>query len=89
MVAISVMCLGLFSGSGVGAFSLFVTNLQTVFSWGRGEIMLAFTIYYLLTGLAAPGVGWLVDRYGVRGVIAGGSLIAGLGFISLYALQGL
>ncbi len=89
MIAISVMCLGLFSGSGVGVFSLFVTNLQTVFDWGRGEIMLAFTIYYLLTGLAAPGVGWLVDRYGVRGVIAGGSLIAGLGFISLYALQGL
>ncbi len=89
MVAISVMCLGLFSGSGVGAFSLFVTNLQTVFGWGRGEIMLAFTIYYLLTGLAAPGVGWLVDRYGVRGVITGGSLIAGLGFISLYSLQGL
>ncbi len=89
MVAISVMCLGLFSGSGVGAFSLFVTNLQTAFGWGRGEIMLAFTIYYLFTGLAAPAVGWLVDRYGVRGVIAGGSLLAGLGFASLYALQGL
>ena len=89
MVAISVMCLGLFSGSGVGSFSLFVTNLQTAFDWGRGEIMLAFTLYYLLTGLAAPLVGLLVDRYGVRGVIAGGSLIAGMGFLSLYALQGL
>jgi len=89
MVAISVLCLGLFSGSGVGAFSLFVTNLQTAFGWGRGQIMLAFTIYYLLTGLAAPLVGWLVDRYGVRGVITGGSLIAALGFASLYTLQGL
>ena len=89
MIAISLLCLGLFSGSGVGAFSLFVTNLQTAFGWGRGEIMLAFTIYYLLTGVAAPPVGALVDRYGVRGVIAAGSLIAGLGFISLYVLQGL
>jgi MFS family permease len=89
MIAIAILSLGLFSGSGVGAFSLFVTNLQAAFGWGRGEIMLAFTIYYLLTGLAAPLVGWLVDRYGVRGVIAGGSLIAGLGFVSLYSLQGL
>ena len=89
MIVISVMCLGLFSGCGVGAFSLFVNSLQPEFGWGRGEIMLAFTIYYLFTGLAAPPVGWLVDRYGVRWVIAGGSLIAGLGFLSLYALQGL
>ena len=89
MVAISVLCLALFSGSGVGAFSLFVTSLQTDFGWGRGEIMLAFTIYFLLNGLAAPPVGWLVDRYGVRGVIAAGSLIASLGFASLYALHGL
>ena len=89
MLAVSVLCLGLFSGTGVGVFSLFVTSLQTDFGWGRGEIMLAFTIYYLLTGVAAPLVGWLVDRYGVRGIIAGGSLIAGLGFISLNALQGL
>ena len=51
--------------------------------------MLAFTIYYLLIGLASPVVGRLVDRYGVRGVIVGGSLIAGLGFISLNTLQGL
>jgi MFS family permease len=89
ILAISVLCLALFSGSGVAVFSLFVTHLQTGFGWGRGEIMLAFTIYYLLTGLAAPGVGWLVDRYGVRGVIAGGSLIAGLSFVSLYVLQGI
>jgi len=84
-----VLCLALSSGTGVGVFSLFVTDLQTDFGWGRGQIMLTFTIYYLLIGLAAPPVGWLVDRYGVREVIAGGSLIAGLGFISLYALQGL
>ena len=70
-------------------FSLFVTDLQTDFGWDRGEIMLTFTIYYLLVGLAALPVGWMVDRCGVRGIITGGSLIAGLGFVSLYALQGL
>jgi MFS family permease len=89
ILAISVLCLALCSGSGVGVFSLFVTKLQTSFNWDRGEIMLTFTIYYLLIGLASPLVGRLVDRYGVRGVIIGGSLIAGFGFVSLYTLQAL
>lgn len=87
MIAISVLCLGIFSGCGVGSFSIFVNSLQSEFGWGRGEIMLAFTIFFLLTGLAAPLVGGIVDRYGVRGVIAVGSLITGLGFASLYVLQ--
>lgn len=89
MIAVSMLCLGLFSGCGVGSFSLFVTNLQAEFGWGRAEIMLAFTIYFLLTGLAAPPVGSIVDRYGVRGVIGVGALVTGLGFVSLYVLQDL
>jgi len=87
MIAIAVLSLGIFSGCGVGSFSLFVSSLQSEFGWGRGEIMLAFTIFFLLTGLVAPLVGGIVDRYGVRGVIAVGALIAGIGFASLYVLQ--
>jgi len=87
MIAVSLLCLGIFSGCGVGSFSLFVNSLQSEFGWGRGEIMLAFTIFFLLTGLAAPLVGGIVDRYGVRGVIAVGALVTGLGFASLYVLQ--
>lgn len=89
VLAVLFLCLAIFSGCGFGAFSLLVTSLQTDFGWGRGEIMLAFTIYFLLTGVAAPLVGGLVDRYGARGIIATGSLIASLGFVSLYVLQGL
>jgi len=77
----------MFSGCGVGVFSLFVTPLQSDFGWGRGEIMFGFTIYFLLTGLAAPLVGSLVDRYGVKGVISVGALLTGLGFASLNLLQ--
>lgn len=84
-----MLCLGTFSGSGVGSFSLFVNSLQSEFSWGRGEIMLGFTIFFLLTGVAAPLVGIIVDRYGVRGVISVGALLTGLGFVSLYMLKSL
>jgi MFS family permease len=87
VLVVSFLCLALFSGSGVGVFSLFVTPLQADFGWGRAEIMLGFTLFFLLTGLAAPPVGILVDRYGVRGVIAIGAFIVGLGFASLYLLQ--
>jgi MFS family permease len=89
IIAVSVVCLGTFSGSGVGSFSLFVNSLQSEFGWGRGEIMLAFTIFFLLTGAAAPLVGSIVDRYGVRGVISAGALVTGFGFVSLYMLQSL
>ncbi len=87
VLGVSFLCLALFSGSGVGVFSLFVTPLQAEFGWGRGEIMLGFTVFFLLTGLGAPPAGLLVDRYGVRGVIAAGALIAGLSFGSLYFMQ--
>ncbi|TET46577.1 MAG: hypothetical protein E3J57_05530, partial [Dehalococcoidia bacterium] len=57
ILVVSFLCLGTFSGSGVGSFSLFVNSLQSEFGWGRGEIMLAFTIFFLLTGVVAPLVG--------------------------------
>jgi len=89
ILIVAFFCLFIFSGIGVGVFSLFVTPLQSDFGWGRGEIMLAFTIYFLLTGLAAPLAGSLVDRYGVRGVISAGAFVAGLGFISLNLMRSL
>ena len=89
ILVVAFLGLFIFSGTGVGAFSLFVTLLQSDFGWGRGEIMLAFTVYFLLTGVAAPPVGGLIDRYGVRGVISVGAFIAGVGFASLYLLQNL
>ena len=49
--------------------------------------MLAFSLFFLVMGLSAPFTGKLIDRYGVRGVITGGSLAGGVSFVSLYFLQ--
>jgi len=49
--------------------------------------MLAFSIVFLCSGAASPLAGSLIDRYGVRGVISVGSLIAGLGLVSLTYLN--
>ena len=77
------LCLFIWAGSGYFGFSLFVTSLEADFGWSRGEIMAAFTIFYLVQGMASPFIGRVVDRYGVRGVISVGAFITGLGFVLL------
>jgi len=82
-VATAFFCAFIHSGCGFYAFSLFVTPLQAEFGWGRGGIMVALTIFFLIGGMSAPAVGRLVDRYGARNVIATGAFITGVGFVLL------
>jgi len=89
ILAAAFYCVFIYSGCGFYAFSLFVKPLQADFGWGRGEIMAAFTIFYLVMGVTAPYFGRLIDRYGVRKVISIGAFIAGLGFILLSLMNNL
>ena len=82
-------CLFISSSCGFYAFSLFIKPLQASLDWGRGEIMAAFTILFLVRGAALPFIGVLIDRYGARIVIFIGALIAGLGFILLSLMHNL
>jgi len=76
-------CAFIWAGCTIFNFSLFVKPLEAEFGWGRGEIMIAFTILFLVIGVASPFAGRLVDRYGARKVIAIGALIGGLGLALL------
>ena len=89
IVVATFFCLFIVSGCGFFAFSLFVRPLQTDLGWGRGDIMAAFTIFYLVVGVASPFIGRVVDRYGARRVISIGALIAGIGFMSLSLVNSL
>lgn len=82
-------CLFIYAGCGFYAFSLFVRPLQADFGWGRGEINAAFTILFLVSGVASPFIGKVVDRYGARRVISIGAAIVGLGFILLSVMSNL
>jgi MFS family permease len=77
------------NGCGYYAFSLFVRPLEAEWGWGRGEIMIAFTILYLFIGIASPFIGRAVDHYGVRKVISIGALMAGVGFVFLSQMRDL
>ena len=82
-------CLFVVGGCGFYAFSLFVNPLQMEFGWGRGEIMIGFTLFILIMGAAAPLVGRVINRYAVNRVIAAGAALGGLGFALLTQTQGL
>jgi len=81
LVLVTFTFLFLAIGCGSFAFSLFVAPLQYELGWGRGQIMAAFTIFFVTMGVVSPLVGKLVDRYGARPVIPVGALIMGLGFV--------
>lgn len=57
-------------------FTNFIEPMQTELGWSRGEISGAFSLAMLITGLAAPPLGYIFDRYGVRWVMTLGSILA-------------
>ena len=89
IVAVAFLCTFIYAGCGFYAFSLFVKPLQADLGWSRGEVMAAFTVLYLVSAVASPFVGRVVDRYGARTVLAAGSSVAGLGFILLSMMNNL
>jgi len=87
VLAAAFLCIFISQGCGFFTFSLFVKPLEADMGWGRGEIMGAFTVFFLSMGIFSPVVGRIVDRYGVRRVIFAGALMMGIGFILLGLMQ--
>ena len=89
VVAVAFLCLFITAGVGLYAFSLFYDPLYEEFGWSRGTISAAFTISFVIQGLVSPPTGRIIERYGVKKVIALGALILGLGFLWLSLMQNL
>ena len=83
IVAVTSLCLLMMSGAGNFVYSLFVKPLGADLGWDRGEVMVGFTIFFGVMGIASPFVGRVVDRYGARQVIPAGAFVMGLGFVLL------
>jgi predicted MFS family arabinose efflux permease len=67
--------------------SLFVEPLQSQFGWSRGDIAFVHS-FGLITAFAAPVVGRLTDRHGVRPVLLLGLVLTALGYALLSQMQG-
>jgi MFS family permease len=60
------------------AYSVFLVAFLREFAWSRSVVAGAFSLFVLVHGLSGPLIGWLVERYRPRAVIAaGGGVLVG------------
>lgn len=68
---------------------VFAADLEAEFGWSRAEVAAAITIGSLTAALLSPSIGWVVDRFGGRWLIAGAGLVMALALAMLSGLQAL
>jgi MFS family permease len=61
------------------SFSVFFVALLKEFHWSRSVGAGAFSLFMILHGVSGPFVGGLLDRFGTKRVIVGGSILIGIG----------
>jgi len=65
------------------SFTAFFEPIRTEFGWSYTQVSLASSLRGLEMGIFAPIVGFLVDRFGSRKLLLGGSVVIGLGLLTL------
>jgi MFS family permease len=70
-------------------FGVFFRPMASEFGWSSTATSGAYSLRSVEGGLAAPIVGWAVDKYGPRIVVFIGGIIAGLGFVLMYTIDSL
>ncbi len=71
------------------SFTAFFEPIQREFGWSYTQISLASSLRGLEMGIFAPLVGFLVDRFGSRRLLLGGTIIIGIGLVVLSFTQSL
>jgi len=70
-------------------FGAYLLEVQDEFGWSKAAISSAFSVSFVLSGLIAPGQGWLIDRFSPRFVMRIGALMLGAAFILLSQINNL
>lgn len=71
------------------SFTAFFEPIQQEFGWSYTQISLATSLRGLEMGIFAPIVGFLVDRFGSRKLLLGGTIVIGIGLVLLSFTQSL
>ena len=79
-LALGIVCMAMIANVQYG-WTLFVAPMEAKHHWGLAAIQIAFSVFVVVETWLVPIEGWLVDRFGPRPVIAGGALLAALGWI--------
>ncbi|MCA1243903.1 MFS transporter [Stappia stellulata] len=70
------------------AVVLAVPQISDSFGWSRAFGLGGFSLALIVAGLASPRVGRLIQRFGGRGVMAGGSATAACGLAAMSLVDG-
>src|SRR5580698_2695874 len=76
-LVIGVICMACVANLQYG-WTLFVNPIDAKYHWGRAAIQVAFTLFVLVETWLIPVEGYLVDRFGPRWVVIGGSILVAL-----------
>src|SRR6202046_4774193 len=79
-LTIGVICMACVANLQYG-WTLFRNPIDAKFHWGRADIQVAFTIFVLIETWLIPVEGYLVDRFGPRWVVIGGSILVALAWV--------
>lgn len=80
VLGVSLFTVGVAFGAR-NAFAVFLIAVTQEFHWSRALASGALMVGSIMWTLGAPVIGMLLDRYGPRVVLAGGSLIMAAGFV--------
>ncbi|MFC2033840.1 MFS transporter [Chloroflexota bacterium] len=62
-------------------FTAFFNPIVGEFGWSFAQISLAFSLRSIESGIMAPIVGFLMDKFGVRKITIFGMIVSGVGFV--------
>ena len=75
------------SGPGFGGAGLWIDSLERDFGWSRSQLSFAFSLGQLESSIAAPIVGYLIDKYGGKKMAILGVCVASIGYLCLNQVQ--
>lgn len=76
-------------GAAVYSFTAFFDPIIAEFGWSYAAVSLAASLRGAETGLFAPILGFMVDRWGSKWILFSGSILTGLGLIALSRVNSL
>ncbi len=71
------------SAPSFGSAGLWIESLESEYGWSRTQLSIAFSLGQLEASIAAPLVGYLIDRFGGKRISMLGAFVAIFGFLSL------
>jgi OFA family oxalate/formate antiporter-like MFS transporter len=77
---VGVICMAAVANLQYG-WNLFVNPIEAKYHWGRAAIQVAFTLFVTLETWLIPVEGYMVDRFGPRGVVMIGGILVALAWV--------